>query len=57
MEQLLCHLIGDYILQSHDMAVNKTSNSLWAGYHGVMYTLPFIFIASPTALFIISFTV
>ena len=42
MEQLLAHLVGDYILQSHDMAVNKTKNSYWAAYHAVMYTLPFI---------------
>ncbi len=56
MEQLLCHLVGDYILQSHDMAVNKTSSTKWAVYHGVMYSLPFITIASPNALFIISFT-
>lgn len=56
MEQLLCHLVGDYVLQSHNMAVNKTSSTKWAVYHGIMYSLPFITIASPNALFIIAFT-
>lgn len=42
MEQLLAHLIGDYVLQSHDMAVNKTKNSYWALYHAIMYSLPFV---------------
>jgi len=44
MQQLLCHLIGDYILQSHKMAVNKTTNSKWAIIHGIFYTLPFLFL-------------
>lgn len=56
MEQLLCHLFGDYVLQSHIMAINKTKYPIWAVYHGIMYSLPFIFIASPNALFVIAFT-
>jgi hypothetical protein len=44
MNQLIAHLIGDYILQSHAMATNKTNKSLWAIYHAVMYTVPFVFI-------------
>lgn len=56
MEQLLCHLVGDYILQSHTMAVNKRINVWWAVYHGITYTLPFMLIASPNALFVIVFT-
>ena len=56
MEQLLCHLVGDYILQSHTMAVKKKGSSFWATYHGIVYSLPFIFIASPNALFVIAFT-
>ena len=41
---LLAHAIGDYILQSDKMAVNKTSSSLWALIHVIFYTIPFLFI-------------
>lgn len=44
MEQLLAHLVGDYILQSHDMATNKTKSKGWCLYHAIMYTVPFIFL-------------
>ena len=56
MEQLLAHLVGDYILQSHTMAINKTKSPSWAIYHGIMYSIPFIFLASPIAIFVITFT-
>lgn len=53
MEQLIAHLIGDYILQSHDMAVNKVRSNYWALYHAVMYSLPFVFLThNLLALFI-----
>ena len=44
MNQLLAHLVGDYILQSHKMAISKTKSSYWAIYHALTYTLPFLFI-------------
>ena len=51
MEQLLAHLVGDYIFQSHDMAVNKTKNSYWALYHATTYTLPFLLLTlNPLAI-------
>ena len=46
MEQLLAHLVGDYILQSHDMAVNKTKSLPWATYHALTYTLPFLLLTN-----------
>lgn len=43
-DQLLAHLVGDYILQSHWMATEKTKQSFAAGIHAVTYTLPFLFL-------------
>lgn len=40
-DQLLCHLIGDYILQSHWMAANKGRDSLAALAHALMYSSVF----------------
>ncbi len=42
MEQLLLHLIGDYITQSDWMANNKTSKYLPAMTHAIVYSLPFL---------------
>jgi hypothetical protein len=41
-DQLLAHAIGDYILQSHWMATEKTKNSVAAAIHAVTYTIPFL---------------
>ena len=50
-DQILAHLIGDYILQSHWMAQEKTKQSLAAGVHAVSYTVPFAFLTlNPVAL-------
>jgi Protein of unknown function (DUF3307) len=50
-DQVLAHLVGDYILQSHWMATEKTKRSLAAGVHAVTYTLPFLFLTwNPWAL-------
>jgi len=46
MEQLLAHLIGDYILQNHWMANSKTSNSWAALLHVLLYGLPFLLLVS-----------
>jgi hypothetical protein len=43
-DQVLAHAVGDYILQSHWMATEKTKNSVAAAVHAVTYTLPFLFI-------------
>jgi len=43
-DQLFCHAIGDYVLQSHYMATNKTKSSAVAIYHVLTYALPFLFL-------------
>jgi len=47
MLQLILHLIGDYLLQSDWMALNKTKCSKAAAAHAVTYSLPFL-ILSPS---------
>lgn len=50
-DQILAHLIGDYILQSHWMATEKTKQSFAAAIHAITYTLPFLFLTwEPWAL-------
>lgn len=57
MEQLICHLIGDYWLQNDWMALNKKNNYLIALLHSFIYTLPFLFLTrNLVALFLICFT-
>jgi hypothetical protein len=56
-EILVAHLIGDYLLQSHWMATEKTKRWWPAIAHGLVYTLPFLFITqSPAALAVIAGT-
>lgn len=53
MTQLILHLFGDYITQSHWMAIRKTS-STWAAFcHATIYSFPFWFIASWKAFLVI----
>ena len=57
MEQIICHLIGDYWLQNDWMALNKKKNAAIALLHSFIYTLPFLFIThSFWALFVICTT-
>lgn len=51
--QLLLHLVGDYLTQSHWMAVNKTRSSFAALCHALAYTLPFLLIAGWGAVLVI----
>ena len=54
MWQILCHLFGDFFLQSDWMASNKYTNKGVALVHAIFYTLPFIFLTqNPWALAII----
>jgi hypothetical protein len=51
LEQLLAHLVGDYILQTSHMAENKIRNMWIAILHAFVYSLPFLLITqSPAAL-------
>lgn len=66
MEQLLCHLVGDYWLQPDWMAQNKShgnpNQSTWAAWlvclcHAALYTLPFVLLTrSWRVLLVISVT-
>lgn len=52
--QILCHLIGDYLLQSNWMALNKVKSWLPAIIHGFAYPVPFLLLGpSIEALFVI----
>lgn len=54
---VLLHFIGDYLLQSDWMAINKTSKWIPAAAHALSYSLPFLLITqAPVALIIISIT-
>lgn len=48
-DQIVAHLVGDYILQSHWMATEKTKQHVAAAVHAVCYTLPFALITQSTA--------
>ena len=54
---LLAHLVGDYLLQSHWMANEKTKRWWPAWAHAVTYGLPFLLVTqSPAALAVIVVT-
>jgi len=56
-DQILLHLIGDYVLQSDWQATEKTKGSWAALAHAVTYTVPFLFLTrSPIALAFICLT-
>lgn len=48
-DQIVAHLVGDYIIQSHWMANEKTKRSVAAAAHAVVYTLPFLLITQNAA--------
>lgn len=57
MEQLLLHLIGDYITQTNWMAMQKIRSNVVAALHAFVYSLPFLLITqSGWALFVICWT-
>jgi len=55
MNQLVAHLVGDYILQDNRMFQKKVSDWGYAFWHGLLYVLPFLFfVKSAPALWVIS---
>ena len=55
--QLVAHVVGDYVLQSEWMACNKSKSSVVAAVHSVVYALPFLWLTqSPLSLFLIVVT-
>lgn len=57
MEQLLLHLIGDYITQTNWMATEKTKRMLPAFVHALVYSMPFwLLTRSVTAMWVICST-
>lgn len=56
MSQLILHLWGDYILQSHWMACRKTESLAVALLHATVYSLPFLLIGSLYACSVILLT-
>lgn len=54
MEQLIAHLLGDYVLQTSHMAENKVQSWPVAILHAFVYSIPFAFLTqSPAALAVI----
>jgi len=49
--QILCHLIGDYLFQNTWMAMNKVNSWFVAAVHATVYTIPFLIVTqAPAAL-------
>lgn len=53
MEQLILHLVGDFVTQSDWVARNKTKSSCVALVHALVYSAPFLLIGSPRAVAVI----
>jgi hypothetical protein len=53
-DQLVAHVVGDYVLQSDWMATRKAHETLPAALHALAYSLPFLSLTrSPMALLLI----
>jgi hypothetical protein len=53
-DQLVAHVVGDYVLQSDWMATHKAHQTLPAALHALAYTVPFVSLTrAPLALLLI----
>ena len=51
--QLLCHMVGDYVLQTDHMALRKRQSWLVALAHGLAYSLPFLLLGPSWAAWLV----
>lgn len=52
-DQILLHLVGDYLTQSHWMATEKVKRTWPALLHAIVYTLPFLLLTQTIAALLI----
>jgi len=50
LHELLLHLVGDYLLQTEQMALRKTKSWFWAITHALVYSLPFLLLIGPNTV-------
>ena len=52
--QIVAHLVGDYLIQSDRMALEKTRSTFWAALHAITYAIPFLLLTrAPLALAVV----
>jgi hypothetical protein len=42
MHWIYAHLIGDFLFQTHEIAIKKKTSSIFCSYHVVCYIVPFL---------------
>ena len=53
MEQLILHLIGDYVTQTDKMAEKKVADLRYAFLHAIVYSLPFLLLKPSIVAFLV----
>lgn len=55
MHELILHLIGDYLLQTEQMALKKVQSWFWAIFHAGVYSLPFLLVINRWEAWVVIF--